>query len=93
MDMIARGASGVAGGACCSTIEQGLSRLATSFATMSPGVNLDAARQSIVSSFDLALEVCTPSDGRDRVRRVAELVCSASGITLLIDVYSFVPVR
>jgi pilus assembly protein CpaF len=93
LDLMARGDSGVFGGACCNGIEQGLNRLSTSFAAMTPGVSVDTARQALSSSFDLALEVCTNSDGRDRVRRVAELATGHEGATQLSEIYSFVAER
>jgi pilus assembly protein CpaF len=93
LDLIARGSSGVFGGVCCATIEQGLSRLATNFTSMTPGVSVDTARQSLGSHFDLAVEVFGTSDGRDRVRRVAELSCSPSGVSQLSEIYSFVAER
>jgi len=46
-----------------------------------------------VSSFDLVLEVGSYSDGRDRVRRVVEPLCSPSGITQLQEIFAFVAER
>jgi pilus assembly protein CpaF len=93
MEVIVRGFSGVLGGAYANSVEQGLSRLSTSFAALSPGVSVDTARQSLVGSFDLVLEVCSFSDGRERVRRVVEPMCSSSGITQLQEIFSFVAER
>lgn len=92
-DIIAHGYGGVLGGAHSNTIEQGLSRLSAAFASMMPGVSVVTARQTLVSGFDLALEVCASSDGRDRVRRVVELVSGATGGTELQEIYGFVAER
>ncbi len=93
MDIIAHGYSGVLGGAHSNTIEQGLSRLSAAFAAMMPGVSVVTARQTLVSGFDLAVEVCASSDGRDRARRVVELVSGATGGTELQEIYGFVAER
>lgn len=93
MEVIVRGFSGVLGGVHCNSVEQGLTRLSTSYAALTPGVTVDTARQALVSSFDLVLEVCAFSDGRERVRRIVEPVCSPSGITQLQEIFSFVAER
>jgi pilus assembly protein CpaF len=93
MEVIVRGTSGVLGGVHCNNVEQGLTRLSTGYAATTPGVSVDTARQSLVSSFDLVLEVGVYSDGRDRVRRVVEPVCSPSGITQLQEIFAFVAER
>ena len=93
METIVRGSSGVLGGVHCNNVEQGLTRLSTGYAASTPGVSVDTARQSLVSSFDLVLEVGSYSDGRDRVRRVVEPLCSPSGITQLQEIFAFVAER
>jgi pilus assembly protein CpaF len=93
MEAIVRGTSGVLGGVHCNNVEQGLTRLSTGYAATTPGVSVDTARQNLVSSFDLVLEVGVYSDGRDRVRRVVEPVCSPSGITQLQEIFAFVAER
>jgi pilus assembly protein CpaF len=89
MEAIVRGSSGVLGGVHCNNVEQGLTRLSTGYAASIPGVSVDAARQNLVSSFDLVLEVGVYSDGRERVRRIVEPVCSPSGITQLQEIFAF----
>jgi pilus assembly protein CpaF len=93
LEIIVHGFNGVVGGAHSSTVEQGLSRLATNFAALTPGVNVDTARQGVASAFDLALEICASSDGRERVRRIVELACNPSGVTELQEIFSFVAER
>jgi pilus assembly protein CpaF len=93
MEAIVRGANGVLGGVHCHNVEQGISRLSTSHAAATPGVSVDTARQNLVSSFDLVLEVGSYSDGRDRVRRIIEPACSPSGITQLQEIFAFVAER
>ncbi len=93
MDIIVHGFDGALAGVHSTTVEQGLGRLSTSFAALTPGVNVDTARQALVSGFDLALETCASSDGRDRVRRITELGSNPSGVPQLQEIFSFVAER
>jgi pilus assembly protein CpaF len=93
MEIIVHGFNGVMGGAHSSTVEQGLNRLATNFAALTPGVNVDTARQGLTSGFDLALEICGSSDGRERVRRIVELSCNPNGTIELNEIFSFLAER
>ena len=89
MEIIVHGFNGVVGGVNSSTIEQALSRLATNFASLTPGVSVDTARQSIVSGFDLALEVGASPDGRERVRRIVDIASGADGTPQLHEVFTY----
>ena len=93
MEIIVHGFSGVVAGVSSSTVEQALGRLATNFASLTPGVTVDTARQAIASGFDLALEIGSAPDGRDRVRRVLDVSLEPSGATQLHEVFSFVTDR
>lgn len=92
-EIIVRGFSGVIAGAHSNTLEQGLNRLATNFAALTPGVSVDTARQGLVSSFDVALEVALTGEGKERVRRIVELSANSSGMTQLQELFTFVPER
>jgi hypothetical protein len=89
MEIIVHGFNGVVGGVNSSTVEHAISRLATNFASFTPGVSVDTARQAIVTGFDLALEVGASPDGRERVRRVVDISSSAGGAPELRDVFNF----
>jgi pilus assembly protein CpaF len=93
METIVHGFSGVVAGVSSSTVEQAIARLGTNFASLTPGVSVDTARQALVSAFDLALEVGTAPDGRDRVRRVVDVSLGSNGATQLHEVFSFVTDR
>ncbi len=93
MEIIVHGFNGVLGGVNCHNVEQALSRLSANYAAQTPGVSVDTARQALLSGFDLALEISTSGDGRDRVRRIVELSRNPSGATQLLDVFSFVAER
>ncbi|HTV25834.1 MAG TPA: hypothetical protein VMG12_44360, partial [Polyangiaceae bacterium] len=89
MEIIVHGFNGVVGGVNSSTVEQAINRLATNFASLTPGVAVDTARQAILSGFDLALEVGASPDGRERVRRVVDISFGANGGVELRDIFSF----
>src|SRR5688572_12272748 len=89
LEIIAKGFEGVIGGLHANTTEQGVSRLSAQLCTLSPGVGVETARQSIISSFDVVIEVSAPTDGRDRVRRVSEWFTSPGGATQMQDIFTF----
>jgi pilus assembly protein CpaF len=93
MEIIVHGFNGVVGGVNSSTIEQAISRLATNLASLTPGVTVETARQAIASGFDLALEVGSSPDGRERVRRIVDMSLSGNGTTQLQEIFSFVTDR
>jgi pilus assembly protein CpaF len=93
MEIIVHGFNGVVGGVNSSTVEQAISRLATNFASLTPGVTVDTARQAIASGFDLALEVGSSPDGRERVRRVVDISLGGNGSAQLQEIFSFVTDR
>jgi pilus assembly protein CpaF len=93
LEIIAKGFEGVLGGLHSTTTEQGLSRLAAQLCALTPGVTLETARQAIVSSFDVVIEVCAPTDGRDRVRRVGEWFTNPGGVTQMQDIFTFLVER
>lgn len=89
LEIIAKGFEGVIGGLHANTTEQGLSRLSAQLCTLNPGVGVETARQSIISSFDVVIEVSAPTDGRDRVRRVSEWFTNPGGATQMQDIFTF----
>jgi pilus assembly protein CpaF len=93
MEIIVHGFSGVVAGVNSSTVEQALGRLSTNFASLTPGVTVDTARQALANGFDLALEIGSATDGRDRVRRVVDVSLDPGGATQLHEVFSFVSDR
>jgi Flp pilus assembly CpaF family ATPase len=93
MEIIVHGFNGVVGGVNSTTVEQALARLSTNFASLNPGVSVDTARQAMISGFDLALEVGTSPDGRERVRRIVDLSVTSNGATQLQEIFTFVADR
>jgi pilus assembly protein CpaF len=83
IDAIADGAEGVLAGIGAPSIRQALARVTSQIALSRPGVDLDAAREAVGESFDVAVEAVRLPDGRLRVLRVAELSGGDSkGITV-----------
>lgn len=93
LEIVAKGFEGVLGGLHATSTEQGIGRLSAQLCTMSPGLGMDVARHSMTSSFDVVVELCAPSDGRDRVRRVSEWVTAPGGVAEMQDIFTFVVER
>jgi pilus assembly protein CpaF len=73
VEAIGAGAEGVIAGASAPSIRRALGRLAAQIPLARPGTTTEAARDAVVESFDLAVEVSRLPDGRTRVQRVAEI--------------------
>lgn len=82
LQAISEGAEGVLAGLAAPSLRQGLARLVAQVALTSPGASIDAAREGLSESFDVAIEVGrAPADGRLRVLRIAEIAgVDAKGI-------------
>lgn len=72
LDVIAEGAEGVLAGIIAPSLRQALARLVGQMASARSG-GVEAARDAVGESFDVAVEVVALPDGRTRVVRVAEL--------------------
>jgi pilus assembly protein CpaF len=80
LDVIAEGAEGVLAACVAPSLRQALARIVGQVAVTRAG-GVEATRESLGESFDVAVEVVTLSDGRARVVRVAELAGSdAKGV-------------
>jgi pilus assembly protein CpaF len=73
IDAVGEGCEGVLAGVGAPSLRHGLARLASQVALSRPGATIDAAREAIAESFDVAAEVVRAGDGKLRVLRVAEL--------------------
>jgi pilus assembly protein CpaF len=76
IDAIGEGSEGVLAGVGAPSLRHGLARLASQVALARPAASLEAAREAVGESFDVAVEVVRGADGRNRVLRVAELAGS-----------------
>jgi pilus assembly protein CpaF len=82
IDAIGEGCEGVIAGVGAPSLRHGLARLASQVALARPGASMDAAREAVGESFDVAVEVTRGIDGRLRVVRVVELAGSdEKGVT------------
>jgi pilus assembly protein CpaF len=73
LEAIADGAEGVLAATTAPSLRQGLSRLVAQLLLTRPGMSVEAARECVGESFDVAMEVAPLPDGRHRVIRLAEL--------------------
>ncbi|MGD0524407.1 MAG: FHA domain-containing protein [Polyangiaceae bacterium] len=73
IDAIGEGCEGVLAGVGAPSLRHGLARLASQIALARPGASVEASREAVGESFDVAVEVVRSADGRQRVLRVAEL--------------------
>jgi pilus assembly protein CpaF len=83
LEAIAEGAGGVLAAMGAPSLRQGLARVVGQVALGRPGASIEAAREAVAESFDVAVEVgWGGAEGRPRIVRVAELVgVEAKGIT------------
>ena len=89
VDAMAEGSEGVLAAIAAPTLRHALSRLVAQLVLHRPGLGLEAMRDVVGESFDLALEVATLPDGRLRVTRVAELGGSDAKGIVARDVFVF----
>ncbi|HXN34035.1 MAG TPA: hypothetical protein VN894_19345, partial [Polyangiaceae bacterium] len=73
IDVIAEGSEGVLAGVGAPSLRHALARLVSQVALSRAGSTVEAAREAVGESFDVAVEVERAADGRLRVLRVAEL--------------------
>jgi pilus assembly protein CpaF len=82
IDVIAEGSEGVMAGIGGPSLRHALARLVSHVALAHPGSSVEAAREAVGQSFDVAVEVQQTDGGRLRTVRVAELDGSdALGVT------------
>ncbi|MRG90912.1 ATPase, T2SS/T4P/T4SS family [Polyangium spumosum] len=85
---LGEGASSVLAAARAPTLRHALARLTADLVSARPGTTVEAAREALASTFDLALEVARLRDGRARLMRVADLRVEA-GALVARDIFTF----
>ena len=88
LESIAEGAEGVLGALIAPTLRQGLSRLASQIILSRSGTNLEAAREIVGESFDIAVEVAPTPDGRYRLVRLSELAGADANGVVVRDIFT-----
>lgn len=73
VDSMTEGTDGVLASIAAPTLRQGLARLVAQLVVHRPGLSIDAVRDVVGETFDVAIEIATLPDGRLRVMRIAEL--------------------
>ncbi len=82
IDAIAEGAEAVLAAANAPTLRQALARLSAQLLVSRPGASVEAIREAIGESFDVAVELGVLPDGRPRIVRICELVgADGKGVT------------
>ena len=71
-DAVASGSGGVVASALAPSLRQGLARVAAQLVLGRAGTTLDSAKDLVLESFDVFVEVSRGPDGRARVTRIAE---------------------
>jgi hypothetical protein len=71
-DAVASGSRGVVASALAPSLRQGLARVAGQLVLGRAGTTLESAKELVLESFDIFVEVSRGSDGRLRVTRIAE---------------------
>jgi pilus assembly protein CpaF len=87
IDAIGEGCEGVLAGVGAPSLRHGLARLVSQVALARPGASIEASREAVGESFDVAIEVVRSSDGRQRVLRVAELAGSDGKAVVARDLF------
>jgi pilus assembly protein CpaF len=73
LEAIGGGSAGVVAGVAAPSLRQALARLAVQVTMGRPGASIEAAREAVGTSFDVAIELSKPEQGRLRILRLAEL--------------------
>ncbi|MBI4953699.1 MAG: Flp pilus assembly complex ATPase component TadA [Myxococcales bacterium] len=89
VDAVAEGLEGVVMRASAPTLRQAIARLSADLASCTAGGSTEAARERLLSAFDIVLEVARLRDGRLRVLRLAELRAGVAGGIHITDIFSF----
>jgi pilus assembly protein CpaF len=89
IDIVSAGAEGVIAAATAPSLRQALARLVNQLVNARPGLTVDAARESVAESFDIAIEIGRLADGRPRVLRLAELAGSDEKGVVFRDIFTF----
>jgi pilus assembly protein CpaF len=82
------GVGSIVAAARAPTLRHALARLTADIALSRPGTSVEAARESLAATFDIALEVARLRDGRARLVRVAELKIEGGALAPR-DIFTF----
>jgi pilus assembly protein CpaF len=89
---IAEGCEGVLASMAAPSLRHGLERLVSELMSSRPGMSVEAAKNWLLGSFELAVEIARLRDGRYRVMRIADLFGGEDGVFGR-DIFTFVVER
>jgi pilus assembly protein CpaF len=87
VEAIAEGTDGVVAGVSAPTLRSALARLAAQVGLSRAGATVEAAREAVAESFELAIEVVRSLDGRIRVGRISELAGADTAGVIVRDLF------
>ncbi|HEX7665177.1 MAG TPA: hypothetical protein VF407_11715, partial [Polyangiaceae bacterium] len=88
LEVVSDGAEGVIAASTAPSLRQGISRLVAQTLLARPGISVEAARECVGESFDIAIEVAPLPDGRHRILRLAELGGSDAKGVVVRDIFT-----
>jgi pilus assembly protein CpaF len=89
LDAVASGAQGVMVATQAPTVRHALARMVPDFAAHRPGLPVEALREWVNASFDVAVEYARMRDGRTRVVRVSEPAGVEGRVITMRDIFTF----
>jgi pilus assembly protein CpaF len=89
VEIIGEGADGVLTSVRAPNLRRALARLPADIVAARSGMSIEAAREWVASSFDIAVEVSKLRDGRQRVLRVSEINGTSDREILTQDIFTF----
>ncbi len=89
LDAVAGGCDGVVAVMRAPTLRHAFARAVPEIAALRPGLPVEAVREWLNASFDVAVEVVRLRDGRSRVSRIAEPAGVEGSVIALRDIFTF----
>jgi pilus assembly protein CpaF len=87
IDAIEEGCDGVIAAYSAPTLARGIARLASRVSMTRVGVSTAVARDALIASFDIGIEVARDARGHLRVRRIAELSTDEASGAGIVDIF------
>jgi pilus assembly protein CpaF len=89
---IGEGCEGVLAAVAAPSLRHALERLVSELMSARPGMSIEAAKNWLLASFELAVEIARLRDGRYRVMRISDLLAGEGGVVGR-DIFTFVVER
>jgi len=93
LDAVAGGSDGVVASMRAPTLRHAFARAVPEIAALRSGLPIDAVREWLNASFDIAVELVRLRDGRSRVARIAEPAGVEGSVIAVRDIFTFTAER